>query len=118
MKYKLVVSRWRWRCACDCPCLRQTTVEGDGLFTYGDLTGEGTVIYVVDSGVFLDHPEFGGKQGPSRAVWGADCTSGSCLSTFPPADEGAAFGDCNGHGTHVAGIAAGRCGLCVLQVMQ
>lgn len=91
-------------------------MEGDGLFTYGDLTGEGTVIYVVDTGVFLDHPQFGGKAGPSRAIWGVDCTSGNCEAAFPPADEGAAFGDCQGHGTHVAGIAAGRFDLAHLHV--
>lgn len=85
-------------------------MEGDGLFMYGNLTGAGTVIYVVDTGVFLSHPQFGGKAGPSRAIWGADCSGifGNCKESFPPEDEGAVFGDCAGHGTHVAGIAAGR----------
>ncbi len=79
-------------------------------YNYGNLTGLGVNIYVVDTGLYLDHAEFGGPAGPSRAKWGADCTSGTCLTAFPPADARAASGDCEGHGTHVAGIAAGRCG--------
>ncbi len=84
----------------------------DGRYDYGNLTGAGVAIYIMDTGVFLNHPEFGGAAGPSRAKWGADCTGSNyeCLTEFPPAEAGAATGDCQGHGTFVAGIAAGRCG--------
>jgi subtilisin family serine protease len=82
----------------------------DNSYNYGNLTGLGVNIYIMDTGVFLGHAEFGGPAGPSRAKWGADCTSGTCLTAFPPADARAASGDCQGHGTHCAGIAAGRCG--------
>jgi subtilisin family serine protease len=57
-------------------------------------TGEGTVIAVVDTGVDLDHPDLQGKLVP-----GYDVVDGDDLP-----DDG------NGHGTHVAGIAAATTG--------
>jgi subtilisin family serine protease len=50
-------------------------------------TGQGVTVYVLDSGINAAHVEFGGRV-----------TSGFNFSTTLPA------GDCNGHGTHVAGI--------------
>src|SRR5690606_17568783 len=58
--------------------------------TYG-ATGDGVTIYVLDTGVRFSHNEFGG-----RATSGYD---------FVDNDPDAS--DCNGHGTHVAGTAAG-----------
>ncbi|KAJ3488940.1 hypothetical protein NLI96_g2489 [Meripilus lineatus] len=60
-------------------------------YTYDDSAGQGVDIYIIDTGVFIGHSEFGS---PSRARWGA---------TF----GGYANADGNGHGTHVAGTAAG-----------
>lgn len=54
-------------------------------------TGVGVTIYVVDTGIRLTHDEFGG-----RASLGVDYI-----------DDGLNGGDCHGHGTHVAGNAAG-----------
>lgn len=61
-----------------------------GTFTY-TRTGSGVTAYVIDTGIRLGHSDFGG-----RAVQGYDAFT-----------EPAAGGDCNGHGTHVAGTVGG-----------
>ena len=70
----------------------------DGLYTY-DRTGAGVSAYIIDTGVRYTHVEFGG-----RAVFGFDAFAAD------PADallyDGS--GDCDGHGTHVAGTVGGR----------
>lgn len=62
----------------------------DQSYTYDSL-GSGVTVYVLDTGIRLSHFDFGG-----RAVDGYDAIDGSL-----PA------GDCNGHGTHVAGTVGG-----------
>lgn len=59
-------------------------------FTYTS-TGAGVTAYVIDSGVRIDHEQFGG-----RASLGIDVIGGA-----------GAGSDCNGHGTHVAGTVGG-----------
>jgi len=59
----------------------------NGLYRYADNAGAGVVVYVVDTGIYVEHPDFQG-----RAVWGTDT-----------ADNPPVFQDNNGHGTHVAG---------------
>lgn len=58
-------------------------------------TGEGVHIYVVDTGVRTTHFEFQGW-----ASFAVDTVGGRVETETDP-------GDCQGHGTHVAGIAAG-----------
>ncbi len=74
----------------------------DASYNYGNRVGANVIVFVLDTGVDGTHPEFGGNA-HTRVAAGADCQSGTCYT-------GAAgiHGDCNGHGTHCAGIAAGR----------
>ncbi|KAJ8457203.1 hypothetical protein ONZ45_g863 [Pleurotus djamor] len=58
-------------------------------YTFDASAGAGVDVYIVDTGVFIDHQQFGG-----RARWGA---------TF----VGNVNADGNGHGTHCAGTVAG-----------
>lgn len=74
---------------------RSGPLDGNGSF--GDLTGAGVNIYIVDSGVLPTHEQFGG-----RVVAGTDPVSSSGESVVDPRSN-----DCDGHGTHVAGLAAG-----------
>ena len=73
------------------------------------LSGAGVKVAVMDTGIDYDHPDLGGGFGPgSRVVTGYDFVgdrydaggSGGALIPHPDADPD----DCNGHGTHVAGI--------------
>ncbi len=52
-----------------------------------DQTGAGINVYIIDTGIDLDHPNFSG-----RVVFGFDAIG-----------DGRNGNDCNGHGTHVAG---------------
>jgi minor extracellular serine protease Vpr len=87
-----------------------------------EVTGEGRRIGIIDTGVDVDHPDLGGSGTPGNGVgggWRSDKVQfGRDLvgDSFNP-DPGAKNydpvpqpdgnpDDCNGHGTHVAGIAA------------
>ncbi|TQJ02634.1 subtilisin family serine protease [Amycolatopsis cihanbeyliensis] len=63
----------------------------DDSYTYPN-DGEGTTVYIVDTGIRYSHQEFGG-----RASFGVD------LDADPNGGE-----DCNNHGTHVSGIVGGE----------
>ncbi|WP_259460421.1 S8 family peptidase, partial [Pseudarthrobacter phenanthrenivorans] len=54
-------------------------------------SGRGVNVYVVDTGILASHADFGGRV---AAGWTANA-------------DGLGSGDCNGHGTHVAGTIGG-----------
>lgn len=68
----------------------QATLPLNRTYTYG-ATGAGVTAYVVDTGVRADHADLSG-----RVAGGASAIN-----------DGRGSGDCNGHGTHVAGTVAG-----------
>lgn len=59
---------------------------------YGyDTEGRGVTAYILDSGLRSSHQQFAGRVAPGATAIG----------------DGRGAGDCNGHGTHVAGIVGG-----------
>ncbi len=71
----------------------------DRRFT-ADTTGAGVNVYLLDSGIRATHADFGG-----RARFVANGRNGDFVGDAWGARHGAA--DCDGHGTHVAGIVGG-----------
>jgi subtilisin family serine protease len=65
-----------------------------GEYFYTDV-GTGVDIYVLDSGINFNHEEFTGRI----------CTE--CAANFARDQPATDASDCNGHGTHVAALAAG-----------
>lgn len=54
-------------------------------------TGAGVTVYVVDTGILAEHVDFGGRV----------------AAGFTAFADGGGSSDCNGHGTHVAGLVGG-----------
>lgn len=76
--------------------LKRTNVRENGgpeKYTYKEGDGSGTTGYVLDTGIFLGHYDFGGRASHGYTV--------------PPYDESEGDEDLNGHGTHCAGTAMG-----------
>jgi len=77
-----------------------TTVSGD-YYYWNDGTGVDVVIQ--DSGIQVDHPEFNNSNGRSRVQQ----INWATVSGLPFTQSPNFYRDYSGHGTHVAGIAAG-----------
>ena len=86
----------------------KTNVYGGGSIVSGDynysLDGSGVDVVIQDSGIQADHPEFQNANGQSR-VKQIDWFSESGLTGTQSASH---YRDYDGHGTHVAGIVAGK----------
>lgn len=68
----------------------QRALPLNGTYNYNN-TGAGVTAYIIDTGIFVSHTDFGG-----RARVGTDKVGGGQNGI-----------DCNGHGTHVAGTVGG-----------
>lgn len=63
----------------------------DSKYDTGSLSGEGVDVYIIDTGIKTDHPDF------------ADRVAGGVNKV----ESNNNFDDCHGHGTHCAGLAVG-----------
>lgn len=81
-----------------------------------NLSGEGVIVAIIDSGIDYLHPEFRDSLGFTRISvinnqeTGATYNREEINAAIERGDRNLAF-DANGHGTHVAGIAAGNTGV-------
>ncbi|KAJ1301871.1 hypothetical protein OPQ81_009098 [Rhizoctonia solani] len=69
--------------------------------------GKGIKIGIIDTGIDYTHPVLGGKFGPGNKVVGGYDFVGDAYTGQPdsrPAPDDDPMDNCNGHGTHVAGI--------------
>lgn len=69
--------------------INQRTMGGTGYSVKA--TGAKVTAYIIDSGIEYTHPDFGGRAVPG----------------FDAIHDGHGGADCNGHGTHVAGVVGG-----------
>ncbi|PSN73974.1 subtilisin-like protein [Corynespora cassiicola Philippines] len=73
------------------------------------VTGKGIRIGIVDSGIDYLHPALGGGFGPGFLVArGYDHIGDSPPTASVPITDGDPYENCDGHGTHVAGIIAAQ----------
>jgi subtilisin family serine protease len=77
--------------------INQARLPLDGNSVFGPLTGAGIDIYIVDTGIRSTHEQFGGRVLPA-----IDIPTENGSSKVNPETS-----DCDGHGTHVAALAAG-----------
>jgi subtilisin family serine protease len=90
--------------------IRQTGVN---LARQQGWTGTGIKVGIIDTGIDYDHPDLGGCFGPGcKVAYGYDFvgddynSGGTGTQPIPVPDPDP--DDCNGHGTHVAGITGAR----------
>ncbi|KAK4638785.1 hypothetical protein QC761_704520 [Podospora bellae-mahoneyi] len=78
-------------------------------FKEAGITGKGIKIAVIDTGIDYTHPALGGCFGPGCLVsYGADLVGDAFNGANQPRPDNDPVDNCNGHGTHVAGIIAAQ----------
>ena len=77
----------------------QRALPRDSAYSY-DFTGAGVTAYIIDTGIRYSHREFEG-----RAIRGWDAYAADPTDPLLGYDGS---GDCDGHGTHVAGTVGGK----------
>ena len=77
----------------------QRALPLDGTYAH-DHTGAGVTAYIIDTGIRYSHREFEGRASLGLDVFASDPTD--------PLLGYDGSGDCDGHGTHVAGTVGGR----------
>lgn len=70
------------------------------------LTGKGVKVGIIDTGIDLQHPAFAGRVIEGYDFVGDDYNADDPAHNTPVPDPNP--DDCNGHGTHVAGIVGGK----------
>ncbi|KAK8023621.1 C5a peptidase [Apiospora rasikravindrae] len=73
------------------------------------ITGEGATVAVIDTGIDYTHPALGGGIGDGyKVIGGLNLVGASNRSPSGPGFPDDSVQDTKGHGTHVAGIVAGK----------
>lgn len=73
------------------------------------VTGKGIKVAVIDTGIDYLHPALGGGFGPGFLVsYGKDLVGDQYSELNPPVPDDDPMDECDGHGTHVAGIIAAQ----------
>jgi subtilisin family serine protease len=81
------------------------TMTGAAQVQESGITGAGVTVGIIDTGIDYMHPDLGAGFGPGFQVEGGfDLVGDNYLGGLPLPDGDPR--DCNGHGTHVAGIVA------------
>jgi subtilisin family serine protease len=76
---------------------------------YQGIVGDGIKIAVVDTGTDYNHPALGGGFGPGYLVsFGTDLVGDNYDGFNVPVPDPDPYDNCEGHGTHVAGIIAAQ----------
>ncbi|KAI0786595.1 subtilisin-like protease [Abortiporus biennis] len=69
------------------------------------VTGKGIKIGIIDTGIDYNHPVLGGGFGPGhKVIGGYDLVGDAFTGSNTPVPDNDPLDECNGHGTHVAGI--------------